>query len=77
MNLDIISVIMSCHEPFVLNSSPEIPERAEVLNIEIPVQDDISPLFERVTIRENRVPNRLAVQTMEGPAVNLILETVP
>jgi hypothetical protein len=77
MNLDIISVIMSSHEPFALNSSSELPEEAEVLNIDMPFKGDIVLSFERVTIRENRVPNRLAVQSMEAPAVNLTLETVP
>lgn len=77
MNLDIISVIMSSHEPFALNSSSELPEEAKVLNIDMPFQGDIVLSFERVTIRENRVPNRLAVQSTEAPAVNLTLETVP
>lgn len=77
MNLDIISVIMSSHEPFALNSSTELPAEVKALNIDIPFQGYTFSLFERVTIRENRVPNRLAVQSMEGPAVNLTLETVP
>lgn len=78
MNLDIISlIIMSSHEPFALDPSSKLPEEVGALNIDMLFQGGIVSSFGRVTIRENRVSNRLSVQSKEGPVADLTLETVP
>jgi len=41
-------------------------KKAEELGLELPFQDSISPIFEKFTIGSKKVPNRMAVQPMEG-----------
>lgn len=57
---------MNRHEPFRYRSAEELLEKAEELGVELPCQDDLAPLFSSVNIFEAAVPNRLAVQPMEG-----------
>jgi 2,4-dienoyl-CoA reductase (NADPH2) len=57
---------MSQHQPFSFRKSEELLEKATDLGIEIPFQQDLSPLFEGITLGNKRVVNRLAVQPMEG-----------
>jgi len=57
---------MSQHEPFAFRSSTELHEKAVELGIELPFQDSVAPLFENVTIGLKKIPNRIAVQPMEG-----------
>jgi len=57
---------MSRHEPFAFKSSAELQKKAKDLGIELPFQDSITNLFENVPIGSKKIPNRLAVQPMEG-----------
>lgn len=57
---------MSKHEVFSFQSSADLLKKAQDLEVELPYQDDINPLFETATIGSKRVINRLIVQPMEG-----------
>ena len=57
---------MSKHEPFQFKTSEELLKKAKELGIELPFQESIDPLFETVIIGSKTIPNRLAVQPMEG-----------
>lgn len=57
---------MSRHEPFTFKSGAELLKKAEDLEIELPFQDEILPLFENTSIGVKNIPNRMAVQPMEG-----------
>ncbi len=57
---------MSRHEPFVFSSKTEILKKAEDLGIELPLQDSIESLFENTEVGSKEIPNRMAVQPMEG-----------
>ena len=65
-NLDIIIIKMSRHERFAFKFSAEILEKAEELGVEFPFRDSINYLFENVAIGLRKIPNRMAVQPMEG-----------
>ena len=56
----------SRHEPFLLRSLEDLSEKVEELGISIPYTKDISLLFEDITINSKKIPNRFAVQPMEG-----------
>jgi len=58
--------MISRHEPFSFKSSAELLEKAEELGIELPFQDSVAPLFESVMVGWKEIPNRIAVQPMEG-----------
>ena len=57
---------MSPHVRFRYRNAEELLKKAEELGINLPWQDGIAPLFLRFDILGQRVPNRLAVQPMEG-----------
>lgn len=57
---------MSQHEPFVFRTREQLLERARDLGIELPFQDDLSPLFEGLFLGSRRLANRVAVHPMEG-----------
>jgi 2,4-dienoyl-CoA reductase-like NADH-dependent reductase (Old Yellow Enzyme family) len=57
---------MSAHARFRYRDAEELLEKAEGLGINLPWQDGIAPLFLTFDILDKRVPNRLAVQPMEG-----------
>jgi 2,4-dienoyl-CoA reductase-like NADH-dependent reductase (Old Yellow Enzyme family) len=57
---------MSRHEPFDFRSPEELLAKASGLEIELPFQQDLSPLLEDVTLGTKKLSNRLAVQPMEG-----------
>ena len=56
----------SRHAPFSFTSQEELLKKAEELGVSIPFTDDISPLFTPITIGAKKIPNRMAVQPMEG-----------
>jgi len=62
---------MSQHEPFVFRKIEKLLEKASDLGIDLPFQWDLSPLFEDISIGSNKIPNRFAVQPMEGYDANL------
>jgi 2,4-dienoyl-CoA reductase (NADPH2) len=57
---------MSKHELFVFRTSEKLLEKAHESGIEIPFQDNLSPLFEEISLESKRIVNRLAVHPMEG-----------
>ena len=61
---------MSRHEPFSFRSSEELLEKASGLGIELPFQQDLSPLFEEIFLGSKKIANRLSVQPMEGYDAN-------
>lgn len=54
------------HQPFRFKASAELLGKAEELGLKLPFQESIEPLFDPANINGKRVPNRLAVQPMEG-----------
>jgi len=61
-----LSKKMTRHESFSFPTSMELLQKAKELNCELPFQESISSLFEEITIGLQTIPNRLAVQPMEG-----------
>jgi 2,4-dienoyl-CoA reductase (NADPH2) len=57
---------MSWHEPFGYHNSGDLLRKAEDLGVELPFQEGIQGLFDAMAIGSKSVPNRLAVQPMEG-----------
>jgi 2,4-dienoyl-CoA reductase (NADPH2) len=58
---------MALHEKFNFKNLSSLEEKIRSLNLNIPLQDDISNLFERVKLDENlTLPNRFVVHPMEG-----------
>ncbi len=57
---------MSRHGPFTFQTDSELLKKASELGIEIPFMDSAEPLFDNITLRSKKLPNRLAVQPMEG-----------
>ncbi|MFC2084722.1 hypothetical protein ACFLS9_06670 [Bacteroidota bacterium] len=57
---------MSKHKPFNFKTSEELLLKARELSVELPFQEDITPLLEPVSIGSKKVMNRLAVHPMEG-----------
>ncbi len=51
---------------FNYRTGQELRKAAEKLGLDLPWQEDISPLFQPLEIHNKRVPNRLAVHPMEG-----------
>jgi 2,4-dienoyl-CoA reductase-like NADH-dependent reductase (Old Yellow Enzyme family) len=54
------------HERFRFKNKKELILKAKELGIDLPFSDDISPLFESVSVEGFLVSNRLLVQPMEG-----------
>jgi 2,4-dienoyl-CoA reductase (NADPH2) len=61
-----LSKKMTRHEPFSFPSSTELLQKAKELDCELPFQESIAPLFDKMTIGSQTIANRLAVQPMEG-----------
>jgi 2,4-dienoyl-CoA reductase (NADPH2) len=57
---------MSQHEPFVFRTTEKLLEKASDLGIDLPFQRDLSPLFEEISVGLKKLPNRFAIQPMEG-----------
>ena len=57
---------MSQHEPFKYKTIEDLLHKAGELGLDIPFRDSIDPLFEPGIIGLKTVPNRFAVQPMEG-----------
>ena len=57
---------MARHEPFHFKSSDELLLKAHELGVELPFQESVDPLFEKIAVGGKSLPNRLAVQPMEG-----------
>lgn len=57
---------MSHHEMFAFRSSEKLLKKATDLGIELPFQQDLSPLFDEILLGSRRIANRLTVQPMEG-----------
>lgn len=54
------------HERFRFKIKEELLAKASELSLDLPFSDDISPLFQPLSIDNIHVPNRLVVQPMEG-----------
>ncbi len=61
---------MSRHECFHFRTQEELLAKASELRIELPFQQDLSPLFEEISLGSKKIANRLAVQPMEGYDAN-------
>ncbi len=57
---------MSRHGPFTFQTDSEFLKKGRELGIEIPFVDSVEPLFENISLGSTKLPNRLAVQPMEG-----------
>jgi 2,4-dienoyl-CoA reductase (NADPH2) len=57
---------MAHHQPFSYASREDLLRSARGIGLELPLQDDLSPLFEPLRIGDTKLPNRLAVHPMEG-----------
>ncbi len=57
---------MSYHKPFDYKTSDELLKASEDLGYRLPFSENISSLFKKISISGTQVPNRLAVQPMEG-----------
>jgi len=58
--------MMSRHESFVFTSKADLLQKVQELGIELPLIDNIGTLFKPISIGKRKIPNRLAVQPMEG-----------
>lgn len=54
------------HERFHIKAPEELQEQAAALNLDIPVQEDLSPLFEKRRVGTRITPNAMAVLPIEG-----------
>lgn len=54
------------HETFSFRSPKDLLDKAAHLGLELPWSEDVSTLFQSIRIGSRLVPNRLAVQPMEG-----------
>ena len=57
---------MAQHDRFHYKTIDELKEDIAKLGLDIPVSSDISPLFHPIKIGNKTVPNRLAINPMEG-----------
>ena len=57
---------MSPHESFSFQSADELLAKAGELDIDLPYQESLSGLFEPISAGTKTIPNRFAVQPMEG-----------
>ena len=58
--------MMTGHEKFHFRNGEELQARSRSLGLDIPFSEDIGALFEPVSLGGKILPNRLAVQPMEG-----------
>lgn len=54
------------HERFHIKTLEDLKQQAAALNLDIPVQEDLSPLFEKRPVGTRIAPNSMAVLPMEG-----------
>jgi 2,4-dienoyl-CoA reductase (NADPH2) len=57
---------MSPHESFSFQSADELLAKSRELGVELPYQGSLSNLFESISVGPTKVPNRFAIQPMEG-----------
>jgi 2,4-dienoyl-CoA reductase-like NADH-dependent reductase (Old Yellow Enzyme family) len=57
---------MALHQPFRYATRDDLLDSARRMGLELPFQDDLSPLFEPLRIGDTTLSNRLAVHPMEG-----------
>ncbi|MDP8207074.1 MAG: hypothetical protein P9L92_10455 [Candidatus Electryonea clarkiae] len=57
---------MPDHEPFRFKNGEDLLKKADELGIELPFLTTLDPLFQTAQIGSKTIPNRLAVQPMEG-----------
>ena len=62
---------MHRHEPFRYPHAAELLKKAEDLGVTIPFQDSLAPLFQPMELVAKKLPNRIAVQPMEGSDATL------
>jgi len=58
------------HQPFRFRTVEGLLRKAEALGLDLPFDRDIDPLLEPARIASHDVPNRIAVQPMEGADAN-------
>ncbi|MDP8239145.1 MAG: hypothetical protein P9X24_08645 [Candidatus Hatepunaea meridiana] len=54
------------HQQFKFKTTQDLLQKAEELDLNLPFQESLDPLFETITIGSKTIPNRFAVQPMEG-----------
>ena len=54
------------HEKYHYHSMEEIQQKAGELGAFLPMQEDLSPLFQPLTLGKHTAANRIALQPMEG-----------
>jgi len=54
------------HEKFHYHSIGEVEQTAAELGAFLPMQEDLSPLFQPLTLGRHTAANRIALQPMEG-----------
>ncbi len=57
---------MADHQRFNIKSLSDLINLSDHLNLDIPISEDLDILFQAINIGDKTVPNRLAVQPMEG-----------
>lgn len=57
---------MTKHRRFQIKNLDMLKQEAEKLNLKIPISEDISILFESITIDKHKLPNRFCAHPMEG-----------
>jgi len=57
---------MAEHTPFHLKNLELLREELDLLGLSLPVDEDLTPLAESVSIGDRRLANRFIVQPMEG-----------
>ena len=57
---------MAQHDRFHYKSLDELKEDIAKMGLDIPVSSDVAPLFRPIDIGNKTVPNRLAINPMEG-----------
>jgi len=62
----IIYILMSKFEPFTYKSLSDLRNKIKELGLEIPINPEIEILQQRVKLEDSFIPNRLAIQPMEG-----------
>jgi len=57
---------MTQHEPFAFKTSEELLKKAGELGVQLSFQDSLEPLLKSFNIGSKQIPNRMAVQPLEG-----------
>lgn len=53
-------------EPFTYKTLSDLDKRKKSLNLDIPISSEVEILHQRVKLKKRFIPNRLAIQPMEG-----------